>query len=166
MLVKNEETVTGTENLIRTHYNLTRKLAGHLAVAVEKEKRYTSAMDFSQLQDDILTGKTQKDSNLDAVVRKMLTPTATEYYNSIQTGGSTGGSAGSTITDILGQLMGGNTGNSGGQNVVLEELPGNFSITVTLGYKPELILAEQARKGLDYSAKVLPVWEKAEEVAE
>ena len=166
ILVKNEQTVSGTEALIRTHYNLTRKLAGHLAVAMKKESSYSSVMNFSKLQNDILSGKTKKDEELDAVVRDMLTPKALDYYNTIQlsgigTGtGSTGG-AGGTITDILDQLLGGGTG-SGGQDVVLQELPGNFAITVTLGYKPELILAEQARKGLDYDAKVLPVWEKKE----
>ena len=109
-------------------------------------------MNFAKLQNDMNSGKTQKDLEQDAVVRKMLTPTATNYYNTIQTGGSSSGTGG-TITDILDQLINGNTG-SGGQDVVMVELPGNFMITVTLGYKPELIEAEQVRKGLDRSAMV------------
>jgi len=169
MLVKNEETVSGTENLIKTNYNLTRKLAGHLAVAMGEEDSYTSAMSFSKLQNEILSGKTHKNAELDTVVRKMLTPTALEYYNTIPGGGtgsgSTTGNTGDLINNLLDQLLGGGTG-SGGQDVVLQELPGNFTITVTLGYKPELIQAEQVRKGLDYNAKVLPVWEQEEGEAE
>ena len=72
-------------------------------------------------------------------------------------GSSSSGSAGDKITDILDQLLNGNTdntGSSGDQSVQLQELPGNYMISVTLGYKLDLIQAEQARKGLDHTAKV------------
>lgn len=161
ILLKNGKTVEGTHSLVLFNYNLTRKLAGNLAVAMGKEKTYESEMDFDKLINDILSGKTHQDMELNTVIRKMLTPKALEYYNSIQTssGSSGSGDAAGSIADILNQLLGGNTGNGGnaGQDVVLPELPGNYVITVTLGYKPDLILAEQARKGLDYAAKVEPV---------
>jgi len=150
--------VEATHALVLFNYNLTRKLAGNLAVEMDKEDSYSSGMNFDTLIDDILTGKTQQNAELDTVVRKLLTPTATAYYNTIKPGsaggaGGTGSTGGDMITNLLNQLLGGGIG-SGGQTVELQELPGNFAITVTLGYKPELILAEQARKGLDYNAKI------------
>lgn len=156
MLVKNEKTVKATENLIRTHYNLTRKLTGELAEAMGKEYGFKSDMSFSALTQDILTGKTKQDLELNNVVYKMLTPTAKAYYDTIQLGGigsgNTSGSTGSSISDLINQLLGGNTGTTGG--FPTQEPAGNFAISVTLGYKDALIQAEQVRKGLDYDAKI------------
>lgn len=151
MLVKDESAVEATETLIKTNYNLTRKLAGHLAVAMGKERRYTSALDFGELQDDILAAKTKQDAELNSVVRSMLTPAGQAYYDTIKAGGT--GSAGSSISDIIDQILNGTTGSTG-EDVVLQEAAGNYGITVTLSYNDALIQAEQVRKGLDQSAKI------------
>lgn len=156
MLVKNEETVAAAENLIRTNYNLTRKLAGELAEAMGKEFGFKSDMNFSALVRDILSSKTKQDLELNNVVYKMLTPTAKAYYDTIQLGGVTSGNTGNTgssISDLINQLLGGNTGGMSG-DVLIQEPAGNFAISVTLGYKDALIQAEQVRKGLNYDAKI------------
>ena len=158
VLVQNRQTVTGTEELIRTHYHLTRKLAGHLAAAMGKGSAYVSGMDFSALRNDILSGKTWQDPELDAVVRRMLTPAALTDYENLQTGTTGQGSAvpERSAAELLEQVSAGNAGGADRKETP-QELPGNFSITVTLGYKETLILAEQARKGLDRDAMVQKV---------
>ena len=162
MLTRSTASVEATEKLILEDLNLSAKLAGHMVTEMGLREEFDSGMNFDQLTLDILTGYTKVESDLDAVVRKMLSDDAKAlaYYDSIPAAKAETVEYPDVETDWLSILMGltGNGGDMGDLSGMMgqpgEEPLGNYQIVVVLEYKDSLIEAEQIRKGLDVNAKV------------
>lgn len=153
LLTKNKTNLEATEELILSDSKLAAKYAAHLAKEMGKIKSVDTSVDMEKVLEDLQTANVLKKSSAvqDAVLALLPESTRALYLaaaNNNAGSGTTGSGTGNPLGNLnIGDLFGG----TGGAQVQAEL---RYFITVSMSYDEDLILAEQARKGLDYTQKV------------
>lgn len=169
ILTKDEETVSATENLIKTDDFLSQRLAYYLAVEIGWEDRGWDVddIDINELLKDITNGSlpnTEAGNDAADILAEMLpdllpdiegtgSPEMQNWFKNYLTGQDP-----AETWDVVWTLLGGDEANPGAEIDPSENaeytLDDKYYITVTLKYKEELIQAELKRKGLSYDDKL------------
>lgn len=169
ILTKNAETVSATENLIKTDHFLSQRLAYYLAVEIGWEDRNWDVddIDIDELLKDITNGSlpnTEAGNDAADILAEMLpvllpdiegtgSPEMQSWFKNYLTGQDP-----AETWDVVWTLMGGDEADPGAEIDPSENaeytLDDKYYITVTLKYKEELIQAELKRKGLSYDDKL------------
>lgn len=169
ILTKNEETVSATENLIKTDNFLSQRLAYYLAVEIGWEDRDWDVddIDIDELLKDITNGSlpnTEAGNDAADILAEMLpdllpdiegtgSPEMQSWFKNYLTGQDP-----TATWDVVWTLLGGDEAGPGAEIDPSENaeytLDDKYYITVTLKYKEELIQAELKRKGLSYGDKL------------
>lgn len=161
ILTDNKTNVNATIALIRQNQTLSGKLALHLAKEMGELRSVNTALDLAMLQKEINSGAAfQRDSATVAAVNALLRKNQ-QTSGTSGTSGSTGMDENDLLMWILMNQLKNQTGGSGipdifntGASQTQKPADNRYYLTVVLSYDESLILAEQARKGLDRDAKV------------
>ena len=129
---------------------LAAKYAAHLAYELGKIKSVDTSVDMEEVLADLQTANILKKSSSVQNAVLALLPDSTRALYLAAANNNAGSNTGTG--DPLGGLNIGNLFGGTGSAPIQAEL--RYFITVSMSYDEELILAEQARKGLDYTQKV------------
>lgn len=140
-LVKNETSISATESLIAKDQMLAERYGYYLAVAMNRQKAVSNpaGMDMNQILSDYANR-----ANLSTSLRNALEKLMQQY-----SGGSSGSGGDREISQIIQDYTSATGSGSGSQ-----QSDGKYRLSVSLGYKQELIDEELERQGMPSTDKL------------